>query len=536
MRKLGLFLIVLLAAATPVSAASEVFPGSGPIGTTVTISGEGFGKFMSVRENAVLFGSAPGLIEHWENGKIAVRVPLKAVSGPVSVKQGKKVRKIGAFTVEVPVVKEVTPTTAMAGQIVQILGRNFGPTRGQKDSEMQFGVNDVLMNGIPADVVRWKDSRIEVRVPSNASSGNLLVRLASVDPLPDGSCCAPVQYVNSNAIGFTVIASILIEPTEGPMGTPVVISGSGFGERTPGEDAVLFNGVQAPILEWANTRIRVAFPLNGTSGPVTLKKGVERRAVGDFRLTPHRIVGFIPDSAPIGTLVTISGENFGVFFDSGPNQVLFGGVLGRVFQWSDRAIDVWVPVSAKSGPVVVRRGAGKAKPDGTCCDESGFAVATGPDFTLTVPKVESIMPPTAEVGSVITIKGSGFGEFLKTDERTQDQVSRLGHLHQYQKFDENISRTAVLFPANQELVKSSHVAGYVESWSDSEIKVHIPQVAIPGEVVISRGSWDLLPDGTCCKDKQWVLTEAGFFKPTGQDKIDADYRKNLPKSGGESSF
>src|SRR5207247_10558456 len=63
MRKLGLFLIVLLAAATPASATSEVFPGSGPIGTTVTISGEGFGKFMSVRENAVLFGSALGLIE-----------------------------------------------------------------------------------------------------------------------------------------------------------------------------------------------------------------------------------------------------------------------------------------------------------------------------------------------------------------------------------------------------------------------------------------------------------------------------------------
>src|SRR5205085_6609151 len=183
-------------------------------------------------------------------------------------------------------------------------------------------------------------------------------------------------------------------------------------------------GVQAPVVEWANTRIRVMFPLNGTSGPVTLKKGSENRAVGEFRLTPHRIVGFTPDSAPIGSLVTISGENFGMFFDSGPNQVLFGGVPGRVFRWSDRSIDVWVPVSAKSGPVVVRRGAGKPGTDGGCCADRGYADAEAGNFTLAVPKVETISPATAEIGTVITITGSGFGDFVKSDERTQDQVSR----------------------------------------------------------------------------------------------------------------
>src|SRR2546421_6735118 len=40
---------------------------------------------------------------------------------------------------------------------------------------------------------------------------------------------------------------ITLEPTEGPMGSPVVISGRGFGQRKPGQDAVLFNGVPAPI-------------------------------------------------------------------------------------------------------------------------------------------------------------------------------------------------------------------------------------------------------------------------------------------------
>jgi len=283
-------------------AAPAINPDSGPIGITVTITGEGFGKFVSTRDNAVLFGKskAPGLVEQWENARIVVRVPRKAVTGPVLVKSGPRTKTVGTFTVEVPTVKEVTPATAAPGQIVQILGKNFGPTMGQKDSEMQFGVNEVLINGIAAEVVRWRDTRIEVKVPSNATTGPLLVRLASVDPLPDGSCCAPVGYSTSAPVTVTVMTPITLEPTEGPLGNPVVISGIGFGQRKPGEDAVLFNGIPAPILQWTNTQIRVMFPLNGASGPVTLKRGNESRVVGTFRLTPHRVIGLTPDTGRWG--------------------------------------------------------------------------------------------------------------------------------------------------------------------------------------------------------------------------------------------
>ena len=106
---------------------------------------------------------------------------------------------------------------------------------------MQFGVNEVLFNGVPAEVIRWRDSRIEVKVPSNAASGPLTVRLASVDPLPDGSCCAQVGYSISKPATFTVVATVLMEPTEGPIGTPVVISGGGFAQMKP-RRLVLFNG------------------------------------------------------------------------------------------------------------------------------------------------------------------------------------------------------------------------------------------------------------------------------------------------------
>ena len=535
MKQLPLLLILLLIA-SPALADTAIFPDSGPIGIEITITGEGFGKFVSTKNSVVLFGKAPGLVQQWENVRIVVRVPSKAATGPVMVKNGKKSNQVGVFTVEQPVVKEISPASAPAGEIVHILGRNFGPSIGQKDSEMQFGVNEVLINGVPAEVIRWRDSRIEVKVPSNATSGPVTVRLASVDPLQDGSCCAAVGYSVSKPVAFTVVTTVQMEPTEGPMGTPVVISGGGFGQMKPGEDQVLFNGVPAQVLEWANNRIRVSFPLNATSGPVTLKRGGESRTVGEFRLAPQHVIGFQPDIAPVGSLITISGEHFGVFSDSGPNQVLFGGVPGRVFQWADRVIHVWVPVSAKTGPLEIRRGAAKVNPDGSCCAEKGFATAVAGDFTLAVPKVDSVTPEKAEIGSLITIKGSGFGDFLTTDERTQDNISREGHQHKFTTFSENIARTSVLFPAKEDYVRAKYVAGIVESWNDNEIKVRVPRLAEPGDIVIRRGSWDLLQDGTCCKDKQWVETPAGHFTPSGLEDIDRDYRKNLRKLGEDSSF
>jgi uncharacterized protein (TIGR03437 family) len=522
--------------AIPAFAETTIFPDAGPIGIEITITGEGFGKFVSTKNNVVLFGKASGLVQQWDNGKIVVRVPSKAATGPVLIKNAKKSKRAGIFTVEPPVVKEISPASAPAGEIVQILGQNFGPTIGQKDSEMQFGVNEVLFNGVPGEVVRWRDSRIEVKVPSNASTGPVTVRLASIDPLQDGSCCAPVGYSMSKPVLFTVVTNMLMEPTEGPIGTPVVISGGGFGQMKSGEDLILFNNVPAQVLEWANNRIRVSVPLNGTSGPVIIKRGNESRTIGEFRLTPHQVIGFQPDAAPVGSLVTISGEHFGVFSDSGPNQVLFGGVPGRVFQWADRVIHVWVPVSAKSGPLEVRRGAVRVNPDGSCCAEKGFATVGAAEFTLAVPKVESVTPAKAEIGSLITITGSGFGDFVTTDERTQDNISREGHQHRITKFSENIARTAVLFPAKEDYVRAKYIAGIVESWNDNEIKVRVPRLAEPGNIVIRRGSWDLLPDGTCCKDKQWVETPVGHFTPSGLEEIDRDYRKNLPKTGGDSSF
>jgi hypothetical protein len=269
-------------------------------------------------------------------------------------------------------------------------------------------------------------------------------------------------------------------------------------------------------------------PLNAASGPLVVKKGDTRRTLGTFTVTVPKATGLSMSKGPIGTLLRITGENFGFYsesgatpfsfvdFSKGENGVEIGGVPAVIYRWHDDMIDVWVPFSAKSGPVVVKRGGTKPNADGSCCAERGLVVTEAGQFTVTVPKVESYTPTSAGLDEIVTIKGAGFGSFLKTAEATQPGLNEKGHDFVPYEFTENIARTEVLF---------NNVGGIVVSWSDTEIQVRVPHRHLygigkkgefnpdlsTGPLVIRRGSWDLKPDGSCCTPKQYVTAEAGTF-------------------------
>ena len=524
------FLVIgLLVVFVPASYAEMTLtPSSAAPGATLTIGGKGFGGFRSTKENRVLFNGAPALIQRWEPDLVVVKVPLRATSGPVEVWKGKKKITAGVFDVQQPTIVAVVPPKAEPGAIVQITGTHFGNTAGSKDPNTMFGVNDVLISGVPAKIRRWRNDRIEVEVPANATSGDVVVRLASSDPLPDGSCCAPVQYSVSNSTSMEIIPAIRVDPLSGPVGTKVVLFGKGFGAaRSPG-DTLLFNGKPAAVAQWTDVLIVAHVPLNASSGPLVLKRGETERRVGEFTVRVPEATGLSPAAAPIGSLVRITGKNFGLYsesgstpfaftdFNKGENGVEFGGVPGIIYRWHDDRIDVWVPYSAKNGPVIVRRGATIPNPDGTCCAERGLVTVEAGAFTVTTPIVESFSPASAGLDDVVTITGKHFGNFLKTTEATQPGLNEAGHDSVPYQLRENISRSEVLF---------NNVAALVVSWTDTEIKARVPRrhafgigkqhefVAdlMTGPLVVRRGSWDLLPDGSCCTPKKWVSVEAGQF-------------------------
>jgi hypothetical protein len=508
--------------------AVELQPSSAVPGATLSITGSGFGAFQSTGVNRVLFGGVPALIQRWDPSLIEVKVPYEAKDGPVEVRKGKQKIAAGTFTVQRPVIREVVPAEAEPGNVVQLLGEHFGPTAGPRDPNSMFGVNDVVVGGVVVRPRRWRDDKIEVEIPANAASGDIHIRLASSDPLPDGSCCATVQHVLSNNVRISLMPTVRVDPVGGPIGTKVVLFGLGFGNSQGSDDAVLFNGHPAVVAQWKDSVIVVHVPLGAESGPLVLKKAGTQRTLSQFAVTVPKVTKIHPEKAPIGTLLRISGEHFGYYsesgetpfafadFDAGDNAIEIGGVPAIIYRWHQDKIDVWVPFSAKDGPVVVKRGAGKPNPDGSCCSERTVLTTEAGHFTVATPQVTSYEPHSAGLDEVVTIKGTGFGDFLRIREAAQLGLSNQAYVGDRFQVVEDVSRTEVLL---------NGVALHILSWSDKEIKIVVPRrhvfgVGQPGEfkpdlskgtLIVRRGSWDVLPDGTCCQPKQYITIPVGEF-------------------------
>ena len=532
------------------SSALQIQPATGVPGATVSITGKGLGSFTSTQVNRVNFGKVPALIQRWESNVVEVRVPFEAQTGPVEVLIGKKKLQAGTFTVVYPKILSISPQEIEPGHTIEITGENFGVTAGPRDPNTMFGVNDVTVGNLVVRPRRWKNDKIEVEIPANAGSGDIAVRLASSDPLPDGACCAPVQHTVSNSLPLKVIPTVRVDPVSGPVGTKVVLFGQKFGSAKTSDDVVSIGSQLAPIAQWTDNTIVVHVPIGAESGPIVLKTQGRERTVGTFTVHVPVAKEIIPPAAPIGTLLKIKGEHFGFYsesgstpfafadFNTGVNRVEIGGVPAVIYRWQDDRIDVWVPFSAMSGPVVIYRGAQKSNPDGTCCaGKTAVAIQAG-EFTLVTPIIEDYSPKSAGLDDRVTIKGKGFGTFLMTAEHAQFGINQRAYKRR-QDFEinepeaagtvlSNVSRTEVLFNGS---------AAQVESWTDTEIVVRVPRRNLygigrrgefyadltTGPLIVRRGSWDVLPDGTCCTPKKWLTLEAGTFTIEAKGMPDPSY-------------
>ncbi len=522
----------------------ELYPSTTVPGATLSIGGKGLGAFQSVQKNRVTVGGFPALIQRWEADLIEVKVPFQAQTGPVEVTAGKKKLSAGILIIVQPTITAVTPAEIEPGHTMQITGAHFGTTAGPRDPNTMFGVNDVTIGGVVVRPRRWKDDSIEIDMPTNAASGDVVVRLASSDPLPDGSCCAPVQYKVSNAVPLKLIPNIRVDPMSGPIGTKVVFFGQDFGATKGAGDKVTFGGHPATIAQWSDSAIVVHLPVDAETGPIALTVQGRQRMIGSFTVYVPKVVALVPPAAPIGTLLRISGVHFGLYsesgstpyaftdFNIGENRVDIGGVRAVIYRWQDDRIDVWVPFSAQSGPVVISRGATKPNPDGSCCATKEILKNDAGTFTLVTPKIDSYSPKSGGLDELITIKGSGFGSFLKTAEHAYLGLNQGAYKRRDDiELGENVSRTEVLF---------SNVAAQVMSWTDTEIVVRVPHRNLyglgkrneffnelaTGPLIVRRGSWDVQPDGTCCTMKKWLTLEAGSFTIEAKGMPDPGYFNN----------
>src|SRR5947209_1310473 len=106
---------------------ASLSPTSGPVGTSVTITGTNFGATQGT--STVTFNGTAATPTSWSGTSIVVPVPAGATTGNIVVTVGGGPSNGVAFTVT-PKITTLAPTSGAAGTPVTITGTTFGATKG----------------------------------------------------------------------------------------------------------------------------------------------------------------------------------------------------------------------------------------------------------------------------------------------------------------------------------------------------------------------------------------------------------------------
>ena len=195
-----------------------------------------------------------------------------------------------------PIIDLIGPSFGQVGAVATIEGSGFGATPES---------STVTFNGISGTPTFWSATRIIVPVPAGATSGSVVVTVSSQA---------------SNGVPFTVTsdpgpAVSGLDPSSGPSGTPVTISGSNFGDdpgagyRATASNHVVFGTAkvtESDVVSWSATQIVVNVPtLSDGVYPVQVRAGNKESNIVEFTVGG----GEIAPSAPANLMVTKSGSN-----------------------------------------------------------------------------------------------------------------------------------------------------------------------------------------------------------------------------------
>ncbi len=180
-------------------------------------------------------------------------------------------------------------------------------------------------------------------------------------------------------------------PASGPVGTLVVIRGSGFNPDT----RVIFGDAEVRPDKVSPRELRVRVPRQFGDGTIVLRQpGVGHDiTVGRFAVElPLEVTGFAPASGVPGTRVVIRGSGF-----HGGIGVTIGGAALSIIRVSPTRVVAVIPPGAATGPIAVHAGqssAGAPRP---------FQVLAP------APVITGFAPDHGPPGTRVTIRGSSFG-------------------------------------------------------------------------------------------------------------------------------
>jgi len=255
-------------------------------GDTVTINGVRLGNGTGVR---VLFGGIEGSVTASGNTQIKVLTPARALKNPAVPESVPVVVVVNGVSSPAAAilftyacipdaqkmsVSSITPTAGSpaGGDIVQILGRNFGTT---------IATTQITFCGRSAQIVGQQDQLISVSTPTKTlkdpavSEACDVIVTRDIGLVSQQTATAPKPFTYSGTGGNAVcntdpsffMSSVLPNSGVPDGGASITITGSGFGSN-PALLRVDFGGIPATILgSISNTTIVVSSPRRTLASP-----------------------------------------------------------------------------------------------------------------------------------------------------------------------------------------------------------------------------------------------------------------------------
>lgn len=181
-----------------------------------------------------------------------------------------------------------------------------------------------------------------------------------------------------------------------------------------------------------------------------------------------------------GDVIVISGKNFGDERDI--SYVEFSGVKltsSAYISWEDTKIKLILPANIQDGLVVVGTRKYRSKPS-LFSNKVDIPVPVPVVAQSTKPVIISLGTEKHSVGDLLVISGSNFGD-LRENSNVLFTID----------YDNKIADSESVITSNmytENLIKASDFENAYEMWSDSEIRVRIPDGASSGVVLIDKGN------------------------------------------------
>ena len=279
-----------------------------------------------------------------------------------------------------PQITSISPSRVRYNQVVTIRGTAFGANRG---------TSRVIFHGgkepSSSQYVSWSDTRIQVRVPAGARTGNVQVITANGSDTARLTITSP--WISS------------ISPQTGRTNTVVTIRGGNFGSSR-GSSTVRIGSVAIPsssFTSWSSSAIRFRIPLNTPSGNLTVRTSEGTSNAIRLQITSPYLTSISPTQVKTGGRLTLTGGNFGTRRGSGYVS-FFSNVrpsAADYVSWSNSRIVVKVPVRAQSGNVQVVSANGRSGTRRIVVESS--------------PQITSVSPRQVLYDQVVTVTGINFG-------------------------------------------------------------------------------------------------------------------------------